>query len=105
MKPRSIQFRVPMNGVSYPVKADVGLMCDRQEGLNRFRFAWPMPTFFPGGDRPQLAEAIMFVNNLIDNGVPWSALATCRRGSGAISALIEAGHNRLNETAGHNDAA
>lgn len=101
MKRRAILFSVPTNGASYRVRADIALMVDGKEGLHSFLLQTFDKTPFPaGGPAWHLCETIAFVNKMIDAGMPWSAMATCRRSNGLMGALIEAAANRLDEFQG-----
>lgn len=96
-----VRFQVPINGRGYTMVAMRGLMKDKREGLHSFGLAgYSVDGVHLARDRARLIEAANLLNKLIDSGMPWSALATCRHGGGTLGALIEAADNRLAEIVG-----
>lgn len=95
----AIKFKVPRFGYSVAVMAELGLMADQKIGLHSLKIA--------ASENPpeDLAAQIALLNQLIDFGMPWSAIATCRNAPGLFGALIEAADNRLIECGSGNREA
>ena len=102
-----ITFQVPHRGFAIAVTAARGIMADRREGLHSLRMTLvPVSVTVEHLEaRDDVRRCVLFLNGLIDAGMPWSALASCRHSPGVTGALIEAGANRLLECAGGCDAA
>ena len=95
-----VRFSVPVKGRSFAVAAQMAIMADGEKGLHSFVLQPPPLAGLDDAARVELAQVIGFLNSLIDAGLPWSALATCRASRGVIGALVEAADNRLTEVMG-----